>query len=75
MELNSFQGLNIGNKVLHCVLAVFLNPPLLWYFAKSKFSFGLSRNLRFLKNRTLLEVNPGPLSKLKMELFVTIVYG
>ena len=40
IEFNSFQGLNIAKTALHCVLVVFLNPPLLWYFPKSNFFFG-----------------------------------
>ena len=55
-------------NALYCVLAVFLNPSLLWHFAKVNFLFSWSRNLRYLKRRTLLEADPA------MELFVTIVY-
>ena len=58
---------------LHCVSAVFLNPPLLWYFSKSNFLFG--RNVRCLKNRIIVEADPGPFITGKIELFVTIVYG
>ena len=60
-RLNFFQRLNFAKKALYCVLAVFLNPPLLWYFPKSGFSFGWSKNVRWLKSRTLLEEKPGPL--------------
>ena len=74
MEFNSFQGLNIAKKALIYVLAVFLNQPLLWYFAKSNFLFGCPRDLRCLNNRTLVETDPGLLSTVNMELFVTIVY-
>ena len=55
-------------NALYCVLAVLINPSLLWHFAKVNFLFSWSRNLRCLKRRTLLEVDPA------MELFVTIVY-
>ena len=55
-------------NALYCVLAVLINPSLLWHFAKVNFLFSWSRNLRCLKRRTLLEADPA------MELFVTIVY-
>ena len=70
-EINGFQVLNIAKKVLYCALSVFLIPPLLWYFAKSNFLFDWSKNIRCLKNRTLLEADPGPLPTANMELFVT----
>ena len=41
---------NCEKKTLYCLLAVFLNPPLLWYFAESNFLFGWRRNLRFWNN-------------------------
>ena len=56
------------------MLAVLFNQPLLWYFPKSNFLFSGSRNLRCLKNRTLVEADLGPLPTAKMGLFVTIVY-
>ena len=43
--------------------------------SQSNFLFGWSRNLTCLKNRSLLEADPGPLPTAKMELFVTIAYG
>ena len=48
---------------------------MLWYFPPKKFLFGRSRNARCLKNRTIVEADPGPLPTAKMKLFVTIVYG
>ena len=54
---------------------VFPNRPLLWYFSKSNFLFGWSRDKRCLKKSTIVEADPGPLLTAKMELFVTIVYG
>ena len=50
------------------MLEVFLNLCWLCYLAKSNFL-----NLRCLKNRTLLEGDPGPLPTEKMELFVIAV--
>ena len=57
------------------MLAIFLDPPPLCYLPKSNFLFSYSRNLRCLKNRTLVEADPGPLPTAKIELFVTIAYG
>ena len=62
-------------KALLCVIAGFLNQPLLWYLPKSNFLFGWNRNLRCLKICTLVEADSEPLPRAKMELFVTIVSG
>ena len=71
-DVNSFRALILRKNALYCVLVLFRNPTLLCYFPKVNFSFGCIRNLKCLKNRTLLELDPGLLPTAKMELFVTI---
>ena len=70
-EFSSFQGLNIARKSsVLCVggvpkqtgAMVFPPPP-------KKFLFGRSRNARCLKNRTIVEADPGPQPTAKMKLF------
>ena len=60
-NLTAFRGEIIRRKALFCVLAVFLKQIMLWYLPKSNFLFGLSRNSRCSKNRTLVEADSGPL--------------
>ena len=55
------------------MLAVFFNPPLLGYFAKSNFLFGWSKNVRCLRNRILLEADPGPLPTAKMKRKMNVI--
>ena len=49
-----------------------------WRCSLTYLSYGISQkvtfNLRCLKNRTLVEADPGPLSSAKIELFVTAMY-
>ena len=42
---------------------------------KVTFYSGKGKNVRCLKNRTIVGADPGSLPTAKMELFVTIVYG
>ena len=49
-EIWQLSEVKLRKKTLYCLLAVLLNPPLLWYFAESNFLFGWRRNLRYLSN-------------------------
>ena len=54
-ESNSFQVLNIMKKSSILCVSCVLQPTSAIVFTKSNFLFGSSRNLRSLKNRTLVK--------------------